>query len=137
MNIFSLLQGNPFRHIKNGENVHFISCTVKYYKIKNPIGMILSFRTYETAFMQISTGQKSTEFVLQHFFFDSYLTSTPQISQELRCGKSIYRQILMGVMVFNATFNNISAISYLVSFIGGGNRRTWRKPPTCTCRKSN
>jgi len=32
------------------------------------------------------------------------------------------------VMVFNATFNNISVA---VSFIGGGNRSTQRKPPTC------
>ena len=31
-------------------------------------------------------------------------------------------------MVFNATFNNIPAIS---SFIGGGNWSTLRKPPTC------
>jgi len=33
-------------------------------------------------------------------------------------------------MVFNATFNNISVIKYIVavSFIGGGNRRTRRKP---------
>jgi hypothetical protein len=45
-------------------------------------------------------------------FFDSYLTSTLQIGQELRSGKSIYRQILMGVMVFNAIFNNISVISW-------------------------
>jgi hypothetical protein len=28
-------------------------------------------------------------------------------------------------MVFNTTFNSISVIS---SFIGGGNRSTWRKP---------
>ena len=34
-------------------------------------------------------------------------------------------------MVFNATFNNISVISWQSVFIGGGNRR---KPPTC--RKS-
>jgi hypothetical protein len=27
------------------------------------------------------------------------------------------------VMVFNATFNNISVISLVVSFIGGGNRQ--------------
>ena len=33
-------------------------------------------------------------------------------------------------MVFNATFNNISAIYLVVSFIGGGNRSTRRKPPT-------
>ena len=34
-------------------------------------------------------------------------------------------------IVFNVTFNNISVIS---CFIGGGNRNTRRKPPTC--RKS-
>ena len=33
-------------------------------------------------------------------------------------------------MVFNATFNNISVI-VAVSFIGGGNQSTWKKPPTC------
>jgi hypothetical protein len=33
-------------------------------------------------------------------------------------------------MVFNATFNNISVI-VAVSFIGGGNRSTMRKPLTC------
>jgi hypothetical protein len=38
------------------------------------------------------------------------------------------------VMVFNATFNNNSVISVAVSFIGGGNLSTWRKP--LTCRKS-
>jgi hypothetical protein len=31
--------------------------------------------------------------------------------------------------VFNFTFNNISVIS---GFIGGGNRFTPRKPPTCS-----
>ena len=34
------------------------------------------------------------------------------------------------VMVFNTTFNNMSAISLAISFIGGGNRSTSRKPPT-------
>ena len=34
------------------------------------------------------------------------------------------------LMVFNATFNNISYI-VVVRFIGGGNRTTRRKPPTC------
>ena len=37
-------------------------------------------------------------------------------------------------MVFNATFNNISVISWWSVFISGGNQRTRRKPPTC--RKS-
>jgi len=40
---------------------------------------------------------------------------------------------MVWLMVFDATFNNISVTLYIVmvSFIGGGNRR---KPPTC--RKS-
>ena len=37
-------------------------------------------------------------------------------------------------MVFNATLNNISVISWRSVFIGGGNWRTRRKLPTC--RKS-
>ena len=37
-------------------------------------------------------------------------------------------------MVLNATFNNISVISWRSVFIGGGNRSTRRKP--LTCRKS-
>ena len=37
-------------------------------------------------------------------------------------------------MVFNATFNNISVISWWSLFIGGGNRSTQRKLPIC--RKS-
>ena len=37
------------------------------------------------------------------------------------------------VMVFNATFNNISVLCYIVpvSFIGGVNRSVRRKPPNC------
>ena len=31
-------------------------------------------------------------------------------------------------MVLNADFNNISAISMAVTFVGGGNWGTWRKP---------
>jgi len=34
-------------------------------------------------------------------------------------------------MVFTATFNNVSVFIVTVSFIGYGNRSTWRKPPTC------
>ena len=41
---------------------------------------------------------------------------------------------MIRVMVFNATFNNISVISWRSVFIGGGNRSTPRKP--LTCRKS-
>jgi len=33
--------------------------------------------------------------------------------------------------MYNATFNNISVISWGVNFIGGGNQSTQRKPPTC------
>ena len=41
-----------------------------------------------------------------------------------------YQKKLVGFMVFNATFN----YNVAVSFIGGGNQWTQRKPPTC--RKS-
>jgi hypothetical protein len=39
---------------------------------------------------------------------------------------------LVSFIVFNATFNNIS-VNYIVavSFIGGGNWSSRRKPPTC------
>jgi hypothetical protein len=38
---------------------------------------------------------------------------------------------LVGFMVFNATFNNISIIYIVaVGFIGGGNQSARRKPPT-------
>jgi hypothetical protein len=42
-----------------------------------------------------------------------------------------------GVMVFNATFNNIFSYIVVVSFIGGGNRRTQRKPLTCHKSQTN
>jgi len=35
-------------------------------------------------------------------------------------------------MVFNATFNNISAISWQSLFIGGGNRSARINPPPCS-----
>jgi hypothetical protein len=34
-------------------------------------------------------------------------------------------------MVFNATFNNISVISWWSVLLVEGNRNTWRKPLTC------
>ena len=47
--------------------------------------------------------------------------------------KLIRKKNMVIVVVFNATFNTISSIYHdmvEVSFIGGGNRSTWRKPPT-------
>jgi hypothetical protein len=50
------------------------------------------------------------------------------------CHTLIVRQVCFFVclVVFNATFNNISVTRYIVavSFIGGGNWRIRRKPPT-------
>ena len=43
----------------------------------------------------------------------------------------INENIGVAVMVFNATFNNISSYFVAVSFIGGGNWSTRRKPLTC------
>jgi hypothetical protein len=39
--------------------------------------------------------------------------------------------IFVCFMVFNATFNNISVISWWSVLFGRGNRSTRRKPPTC------
>jgi len=36
------------------------------------------------------------------------------------------------IMVFNSTFNKYVSYIVVVIFIGGGNRSTWRKPPTCS-----
>jgi hypothetical protein len=36
-----------------------------------------------------------------------------------------------GVLLLNVTLNNFHSYIVVVSFIGGGNRSTWRKPPTC------
>ena len=47
--------------------------------------------------------------------------------------RSLFNLVWFCLMVLNATFNNISVISWRC-FIGGGNRRTLRKSPTC--RKS-
>ena len=43
------------------------------------------------------------------------------------------------VMVFNVTFNNSSITMYIVavSYIGGGNGSTRRKPPTCHKSRTN
>ena len=45
--------------------------------------------------------------------------------------------ILLEVMVFNATFNNNFSYIVAISFIGGGNPSTWRKPPTCCKPQTN
>jgi hypothetical protein len=47
---------------------------------------------------------------------------------------TMINNIRVRVMVNNATFNNILSYIVAICFIDGGNRSTWRKPPTC--RKS-
>jgi hypothetical protein len=51
------------------------------------------------------------------------IISTQFWSKANRCG--------LWFIVFNATFNNITVMSLAVSFIDGGNQRTWRTPTTC------
>jgi hypothetical protein len=48
--------------------------------------------------------------------------------------RDIRDRLVAWFMVFNATFNNISVISWRSVFISGGNRSTQWKP--LTCRKS-
>ena len=65
----------------------------------------------------------------------SFITEINHINQCIYRETTIRQQAINMVcwfMVFNATFNNISVISWQsISFIGGGNRSTRRKPPTC------
>ena len=72
-----------------------------------------------------------------------FVTLHSIISSEIKficvhVGASTSKQSLLirfRFMVFNATFYNISVISWMqVSFIGGGNQSAQRKSPTC--RKS-
>jgi hypothetical protein len=62
-----------------------------------------------------------------------YTTQSPYATiMSTSCMKNdMVRRLVVGVMVFKATFNNISAIFVAFSFIGGGNRSTRRKPQTC------
>jgi hypothetical protein len=46
------------------------------------------------------------------------------------------KKVWLSLWDLNATFNNISYIA-TVSFIGGGNWSTWRKPPTSRKSLSN
>jgi hypothetical protein len=51
-------------------------------------------------------------------------------SRTIHLHPSEIQGLRVSVMVFNATFNNISVI-LAVSLIGGRYRSTWRKPSTC------
>jgi hypothetical protein len=57
------------------------------------------------------------------FIYSQKKLSTFEDGEVVKC-------LLMVLMVFNATFNDISVISWW-SFIGGGNRSTRKKPPIC------
>ena len=59
-------------------------------------------------------------FLFPFFFLDTGIVSLFKYYWKMR-----------GVMVFNATFNNISSYIVAVSFIGGGYWSAQRKPPNC------
>ena len=66
----------------------------------------------------------------------SPLTSFSRTRRNITAEKKVLLKNILFVclIVFKATFNNISTYIVAVSFIGGGNLRTRRKP--LTCRKS-
>ena len=51
------------------------------------------------------------------------------------CTSTLLLEVLF--MVINATVNNISVISWLSVFYGGGNRSTQRKPLICRMSLTN
>jgi hypothetical protein len=61
-----------------------------------------------------------------------WLDGTPELQEYIIYMIKFKIIVWLGFMVLNATFNNISVIKWLVSFIGGGNRRTRRKSLTKT-----
>ena len=75
------------------------------------------------------------------FFFDVRIQIAPLVSSNSSPIKSdglsqFYGpkpkvRVIVKAVVCNVTFNDISVISLAVSFVGGGNRSTWKKPPTC------
>ncbi len=71
--------------------------------------------------------------VKYEFWYFSNLSYTP-VPNFTTKSNAIPVTIDVCLMMRNATFNDISDMSWRSSFIGGGNRRTRRKPPTC--RKS-
>jgi len=58
--------------------------------------------------------------------FDIWVFIVTSLELDFKCYTSFYVQWFdwFGFMVFNATFNNISVISWRSVFIGGGNRST-------------
>ena len=67
---------------------------------------------------------------INNFTMKSYLYEDNDFNHLYQCNMAWF-----GFPMLNATFNNISVrCIVVVSFIGGGNQRTRRKPQTC--RKS-
>jgi hypothetical protein len=105
-----------------------LSITFKYMHIPH-VEKNLSY--HQLNFLVISISFIDQKYVKRKKYY-----WTTQINKLLNCRTNIeYKKICFClVMMFNATFNNISAISWQSVFIGGGNRSTCRKP--LTCRKS-
>jgi hypothetical protein len=85
-----------------------------------------------TVFKEFATAKGLNENISEICML--YLSWCRPVDQPLiRIFLFVHYRFRFSFMVFNATFNNISVISYIVavSFIGGGNRSTMRNPPIC------
>jgi hypothetical protein len=78
--------------------------------------------------------EESPRLVASHWqtSLTNVVSNTPRLSgiQTYNVSGDRHWLHIIRAMVFNATFHNTSVI-YGVSFIGGGNWSTRRKPPTC------
>jgi hypothetical protein len=98
---------------------------------------------YYQALKDIEDMEGSKLLVFQVYLINLGRLSCPRLCRKKENSKSedghttrkrkrtSYMFVFVCLMVFNATFNNISVISSWSSFIGGGNRSTRRKPLTC------
>ena len=67
------------------------------------------------------------------FFYEIIIPQKIHKNKENICSITTYSMFSVRILVFNTTFSHIVA----VSFIGGGNRKIQKTPPTCSKSLTN
>ena len=138
----SWFHGVRFRHVFLYIHISFLldSCCSIFNFLSNVLQItfcpfvLFLFAIVLSVVLQVTASVVSVVFTI---FSQFYWWRKPYYPKTICCLRmSLYgSQTLLHrvwVMMFNATFNNISVISWRsVLNIGGGNRSTRRNPPTC------
>jgi len=98
--------------------------------------IIVTNRSYLSLSLFFFTLLCSSTLQMFSFVTQPFLDPVPERSSTDKCTISSppliqVQSIRYRVLVFNATFNIFFSYFVAVSFIGGGNQSTRRKPPTC------